>query len=101
MIVPVWISHKSNPAKETLVYAILDNQSDSSFILNSTAEQLNLPSTEEHLLLSTILSENQLIKSRKINGLSVRGFNSCHKFDLPALFTRNIIPASKNQIPSN
>ena len=30
MVVPVWLSHKD---KETLVYAILDNQSDKSLIL--------------------------------------------------------------------
>ncbi len=36
MVVPVWLSHKDVPSKETLVYAILDNQSDTSFILEKT-----------------------------------------------------------------
>ena len=100
MIVPVWLSHEKNPHKESLVYAILDNQSDKSFILDKTAEDMNLPSTDVPLLMSTMLAENQLILSSKIYGLSVRGFNNPKKIKLPALFTRDIMPASRSHIPS-
>ena len=62
MIVPVWLSHEENPHKESLVYAILDNQSDKSFILDKTAEEMNLPSIDVPLFMSTMLAENQLFK---------------------------------------
>ena len=96
---PVWLSHKDSPHKETLVYAILDNQSDKSFILKKTADELNLPSTEAHLLLSTMLAEDQHIVSSKIAGLSVRGFTSNKMIKLPTLFTRDIMPANRDHIP--
>ena len=34
IVIPVWLSTKSNPEHEVLVYAFLDNQSDTTFILN-------------------------------------------------------------------
>ena len=52
MIVPVGLSHEEKPHKDSLVYAILDNQSDKSFILEKTTEDIYLP-----LLMSTILAE--------------------------------------------
>ena len=32
MIVPVWLHHESNPEAEVLIYALLDDQSDTTFI---------------------------------------------------------------------
>ena len=42
MIVPVYISHCSNPTREVLSYAMLDGQSDASFITEGTARALGL-----------------------------------------------------------
>ena len=41
MVVPVWLSHQSNPT-ERMVYALLDTQSDTSFILESTKNAMGL-----------------------------------------------------------
>ena len=41
MIVPVWLSSLSKPDNEVLVYAILDTQSDATFILKETCEELD------------------------------------------------------------
>ena len=38
MIVPVWVSHEKTPEKEILTYALLDTQSDTSFILDDTKD---------------------------------------------------------------
>ena len=59
MIVPVWMSHDSKPG-ESLVYAMLDTQSGTTFLLKKTADDLNLPSTETTLELSTMTSENEV-----------------------------------------
>lgn len=39
-IIPVWVSSTSEPEHEVLVYALLDTQSDTTFILKETAEAL-------------------------------------------------------------
>ena len=40
MIVPVWLHHKDSPDKEVLVYALLDDASDSTFIKSETLRDL-------------------------------------------------------------
>ena len=42
LIVPVWIQHDSAPDKETLVYALLNEQSDTCFVKDAVAEILDL-----------------------------------------------------------
>ena len=36
LIVPVWLHHKGNPERETQVYAVLDDQSDTSFVTKNS-----------------------------------------------------------------
>ncbi|XP_064633666.1 uncharacterized protein LOC135491624 [Lineus longissimus] len=40
MVVPVWIADRSSPDEEHLVYALLDSQSDTTFVLGDTADSL-------------------------------------------------------------
>ena len=75
MILPVYVSHESCPGNERLVYALLDSQSDTTFILEDTCSALGLSGVEVDLLLSTMYAENKLVKSSRISGLKVRGFN--------------------------
>ena len=42
MIVPVYISHRDNPDVETLVYCLLDSQSDTTFIRSDVARSLGI-----------------------------------------------------------
>lgn len=42
MIVPVWLSTLENPSHEILTYALLDTQSDTTFVLDETAAVLNV-----------------------------------------------------------
>ncbi|XP_038055961.1 uncharacterized protein LOC119727951 [Patiria miniata] len=101
MIVPVWVSHRDKPEKERLVYALLDTQSDTTFILDSTCEALDLQGTKVNLLLSTMFAEDQKVASRKIDGLIVRGFDSHLKISLPAAYSREIMPANRSHIPTS
>ena len=79
MIVPVWVSHCDKPENERLVYALLDTQSDMTFILEDTQEALGLDGSDTKLLLSTMLAKNQAVDSKRISGLMVRGHNSDSK----------------------
>ena len=69
-----------------LVYALLDTQSDTTFILEDTREALGLDGPDTKLLLSTMLSRNQAVDSKRISGLMVRGHNSDLKIQLYTAF---------------
>ena len=45
MIVPVWLSHCNKPEVERFVYALLDTQSDITFILEDTSAAFDLKGT--------------------------------------------------------
>ena len=99
MVVPVYLTHESNSHKEVLTYALLDTQSDTSFITDSVVSQLGLSGTDTLLTLSTMTSEDTLIKCKRITGLSARGHNCDVTLSLPPLFTRGSIPADPECIP--
>ena len=100
MIIPVWGSHRERPQEERLIYALLDTQSDTTFILKKTYDALGVDSPNTKLFLSTMLSKNQAIESQKIAGLMVRGYDSDKKIPLPVAFTREIMPANRSHIPT-
>ena len=100
MVLPVYLSHRDEPECERLVYAMLDTQSDMTFILDDTCKSLGLSGTSVTLMLSTMLAENKTVQSTKVKGLVVRGHNSQNRISLPDTFSRNIFPANRNHIPT-
>ena len=94
------MSHEDYPEKEQLVYAVLDSQSDTTFILEDTCTSLELTGVEVDLMLSTMYAENKLVKSHRIKRLSVRGFNSSQKIKLPVTYSRQIMPTNRSHIPN-
>ncbi|XP_041471855.1 uncharacterized protein LOC121421260 [Lytechinus variegatus] len=78
MIVPVWLSHESS-RKERLVYALLDTQSDTSFILTQTKEAMGIKGVQIHLLLSTMTRTNERIACEKVTGLKVKAYYNSEK----------------------
>ena len=74
MIAPVCLSHGSNPGTEQLVYALLDDQSDTTFIADTVLNHLGVSGPEINLLLSKMHATDELIKSRQIGGLIVEDF---------------------------
>ena len=99
-IVPVYISHCDNPDNERLVYALLDTQSVTTFILEDTCKALGISGAEVKLSLSTMHAEGKIVTSQKVKGLTVRGFDSQIQIDLPDAYTRYIMPANRNHIPT-
>ena len=96
MVVPVYVSHWDNPAKQKVVYAMLDTQSDTSFITDETARDLGLTGGEGRPSLSTMTSTDQIVKCRQYDGLQVRGYT---QIALPGLFSRRAIPVNHEHIP--
>ena len=99
MILPVRILHKDLPTREIHVYAILDAQSDTTFISEEIYEALGIKGTDTKLLLSTLSVENEPVRSRKVSGLVVRGIDSPDQIHLPVSYTRETIPMDRRHIP--
>ena len=97
LIVPVWIHHRRDIRKKLLTYALLDEQSDACFVREDLLERLDVIGPEVELKLSTVLAE-EVIKSRRIEGLVVRGYNDV-EIPLAKSYSRSSIPAKKSQIP--
>ena len=98
LIVPVWLHHKNNPELETQVYAVLDDQSDTCFVTNETCEKLGLTGPEVTLQLGTKHAVEN-INTMKINGLIISRHDKLVNIELPKSYTRDQIPARKEQIP--
>ena len=82
MVVPVCISHINDPNTERVIFAMLDSQSDSSFITEETAAGLGVEGRQVRLSLSTMTSKDRIIHCKRFEGLQVRGFNSQHRIKL-------------------
>ena len=100
MIVPVYVSHNDHPDIERLVYALLDTQSDTSFILEKTCKAIGIKGNQVQLSLSTMHAQDKVIRSQKVKGLSVRGIDSHIKIPIPVAFTRDLMPANRGHIPT-
>ena len=99
MMVPVRVHHQDCPSVEVSVYALLDDGSDSTFMTNSTLRDLGLKETEVSLKLNTIHCENS-IPAQKVEGLVVQKLDKDAIVELPKAYTREAIPARRNQIPT-
>ncbi|XP_071948982.1 uncharacterized protein [Antedon mediterranea] len=100
MIVPVWISNEHKPEKEHLVYALLDTQSDTTFVLEDTANQIGASCEPATLRLTTMTSKREVVSCKKYNNLMIRGFFEETKIQLPTAYTREYIPVDQSHIPT-
>lgn len=99
-IIPVWVSTTCEPECEVLVYALLNTQSDTTFILEETANALNTRKEAVQLKLSTMASKITVVPCFKLSGLQIRGFYSQSRIPLPTTYSREFVPASKDHIPT-
>lgn len=98
LIVPVWLHHRNDTNNKLLTYALLDEQSDACFVKEDLLRRLDVNGPEIELKLSTVLAE-KLVKSRRVEGLVVRGYSEDVEIPLPKSYSRSSIPARKSQIP--
>ena len=98
-IVPVWLSSATQRTEEVLVYALLDSQSDTTFVLSEVADALDVEKGQVKLKLSTMTSTT-VIQSQRVKNLQVRGFHLGKRITLPPSYTRDFIPANRTHIPT-
>lgn len=99
MILPVWLYHKDSPERKVLIYALLDDASDSTFIKCETMRDLGLKGPEIKLNLYTMLGKEEICVE-KICGLVVQRVDKRVEIELPKLYSRSSIPFRRNQIPT-
>ncbi|XP_049331632.1 uncharacterized protein LOC125799291 [Astyanax mexicanus] len=100
-IIPVWVSSTKQPSQEILVYALLDTQSDTTFILDEVAQDLDTNKEDVSLQLCTMSAKSTVIPCQRLTNLQVRGYNSEKRISLPKVFTREFIPANRLHIPTS
>ena len=97
MIVRVWVS-SSNDYQCVLTYALIDCQSNASFITDQLRETLKVDGVESHLRLS-IMHKDDLIECKKVQCLVVTDFQRQVSIPLPKVYTRNSRPYKPSQFP--
>ena len=71
MILPVFLHHKDNSDVEIMVYALLDDASDTIFVAEKALEDLGITGTEVKLNLFTMLGKEE-IPTQRVDNLVVR-----------------------------
>ena len=99
LIIPVWICHKDIPSKKVMTYAVLDDQSDTCFITDGVCKELGINGPETVIELGTMHTV-QDIKTQKISGLIISPEDESVDIPLPKSFSREQIPARRDQIPT-
>jgi len=98
LIIPVWLHHKDRPQSEVLVYALLDNASDTTFVKSSILKKLGVEGPGVNLKLYTMHGRTE-IPVQKVEGLMVERFDKRVQIELPKVYLRDAIPSRRNQIP--
>lgn len=96
MIVPVYVWAGG---KELIVYALLDTQSDASFITSSLAIQSNLKYTTEKITMSTLHGETTKPLNRYSINIKGYGMNDAQKLRVQ-VYEQSSIPCNRSQIPN-
>ena len=99
-VIPVWVSTKDSPQAEKLVYALLDTQSDSTFIDEGICTKLASRTEPVKLKLTTLLGKDVIVECKKASNLRIRGYTSSQYIDLPPTFTQDFIPLDREHIPT-
>lgn len=100
MVVPVWVSSSKDVSTEKLVYALLDSQSDTTFIDQEISNVLQVDKSPVRLKLTTMSGKDTIVKSERISGLRVRGYSSATYIELPPVYTKDCIPVNQAHIPT-
>jgi hypothetical protein len=100
MIIPVYLSTVEDPSNEQLVYALVDSQSDTSFVLNSTIQTLKGKPRRVKLQIATMTSKTQVTHCDVYNQLQIRGYYSNRRISIPETYSRDFIPVNKSHVPT-
>ncbi|XP_067947051.1 uncharacterized protein [Watersipora subatra] len=99
MVIPVYVSTLQNPSEETLIYAMLDTQSDSSYLSKEIAHIVKPAYSTETVTISTLTGETTDWVKRYSN-LRIRGYQQIESTTLEAYEWSELL-YSGQQIPNS
>ena len=99
-VIPVDIAYKEMPQNPHRVYAIIDNQSNTSLVSSELADMLREDGTEEKYFLMTCSSSKKTKSGRRATGLLAKSVVSHRQADLPVLVECDHIPEDRSEIPT-
>ena len=70
-----------------MIYALLDDSSDTTFITTNVKDKLGIPGVNSKLILSTMLGKEEIPVSR-VEGLVVERIDQRVQVELPKTYTR-------------
>jgi len=98
-IFPVYLFHKSDPAKKINVHALLDNTSGGTFVSEKSTKVLGIEGSDTDLILNMIHGTRS-VTTKATEGLVAANMKEEDMMlDLPRTCTRHVIPADRNEIP--
>jgi len=86
-IIPAYVSIQNYSRKEVLVYALLDSQSDCSFILEEPANVLDTNKEEVKRKLSTMSSKRTIGPSKRLRTTNNEEYFTLKKITVPTIYT--------------
>ena len=98
-IVPVDVFEREYPGRSYRVYAILDEQSNSSLISSELADDLGISTPSEPYLLTTCSGTKEMKFGRRAANISIESMAG-NVLNLPTLIECDNIPSNKNEIPT-
>ena len=93
------VCSKSNPHLSKRIYAIIDEQSNSSLVTSELADHLGARGPLKKYFLSTCSGEKEEKHDRRVPGITVRSLSG-PEFSLPTLTECDTIPQDKSEIPT-
>ena len=90
---------KQKPNKSHRIYAIIDEQSNSSLISSELADDLGAAGAEEKYYLTTCSGEKETKYGRRVTGMKIQSLSGT-EFNLPTLIECDSIPHDKREIPT-
>ena len=95
----VEVKDKEKPNTLRQIYAIVDEQSNSSLISSELADELGAVDPEEKYFVTTYSDEKELKYGRRVAGVTIQSLNGVTS-DLPTLIECDSIPHDKCEIPT-
>ena len=98
-LVLVDVVSKERPKSICRVYAIIDDQSNSSLITSELADELGATGPEEKYYLTTCSGEKEAKYGRRVTGVVLKSLKGTES-ELPTLVECSNIPRDKQEIPT-
>ena len=99
-VILVDIAYKETPQNVHRMYAIIDDQSNTSLISSELADMLEADGPEEKYFLTTCSSSKETKFGRRVTGLLAKSVVSHRQADLPVLVECDRIPEDRSEIPT-